>query len=679
LPGRDPRMGDHGLSGSNGRGQSTQIGQNGSQSVKFLDRHVALVVGLALLCVSLATVAQAAKSTSESFQSLRLIGWRQQSEIVLRGDVSGLDRLRELAGNIELRADSRMAPQGKPLPLVETVVSTLLELQAGFVEIKDGKISVVGLAEPGKIDKLNATIRQRASEGVRIAKLQIRSPEEPPYQWAGHRYHDEYGSDTIEMDGRVIDETARAKLISMARAISDDMIVIDKMKVEPGLSSRVNGAAVAGLAQLSALRDGFVWIDENRIDLLGSSGEVGASDTAASCKSLAGVMPRGVQCGIVNIVQQEQRHRHRHGRSAYDDGTYRSRPKPFTAVQPDKLSGSPIDEASDPRVVDILFATLRKAESADSPASPAFSGERAQALNYGRARVRIPEDHKIGRLELPGGFSIFGIHLTREEADPKRHFILRSRQPLTLEQWDSLIDTIGPDEAVVFVHGFNTSFDDSAFRFAQIIWDLQYKGLPVLFSWPSRGAVIDYPYDRESALYARDAFISLLANLRDGHKIHTVHVIAHSMGNFLVLEALARQTGSSTGAMGQLIMAAPDVDRDQFLQDVAKIREFFRGLTLYASSADRALALSKRVAGGIPRAGDVSAEGPICLPDLETLDVTALGEEMFGLNHTTFAQARPLIDDIHLILHEGRHAPRLAQVRPVPEGARYPRYWRFAP
>ena len=60
--------------------------------------------------------------------------------------------------------------------------------------------------------------------------------------------------------------------------------------------------------------------------------------------------------------------------------------------------------------------------------------------------------------------------------------------------------------------------------------------------------------------------------------------------------------------MGQLIMAAPDVDRDQFVQEIPRIRQFFRGLTLYASSVDKALGLSMRVAGGIPRAGDIPAK-----------------------------------------------------------------------
>ena len=70
---------------------------------------------------------------------------------------------------------------------------------------------------------------------------------------------------------------------------------------------------------------------------------------------------------------------------------------------------------------------------------------------------------------------------------------------------------------------------------------------------------------------------------------------------------------------------------------------------------------------------------PIVLPGLETLDVTALGDEMFGLNHNTFAQARPLIDDISLILSESGPRARLAQERPMPENSSAPKYWRFAP
>jgi esterase/lipase superfamily enzyme len=648
------------------------------------DSVVALFI-IAFLVIPMAAV-PAEKSTSQSDEALHIIGWRSPSKIVLRGNVVGLDRLREVANGIELQSDSKMPTEGEPTSLVRGVVSTLSELQSGWVDIGDRKLSIVGVAESVSIERLKQDILQYTAKNIKIVTLRIGSLDRPPFQWAAYRYKDEFGSDTIDLNGLAIDENARAKLISLARGASGDVIVVDKMKVQSSPSAQLTDAAAAGLAQLGQLDDGFVWVDANEVNLFGSSFDYSVSDRKLGCAILNKVITKGITCGIVDIVQRQGHYRYHHSRRgghANNDTIAKnafSKTKPFVALDPNKIkASSPIDEYSDPRVVDILFATLRKLEQADTPAAPTFSGERGQALSYGRARVRIPEDHKIGRLELPGGFSIFGIQLTHEETDPKKHFILRSRQPLSLEQWDSLIEGIGPSEAVVFVHGFNMSFDDSAVRFAQIVWDLQYKGLPVLFSWPSRGAVIDYAYDRDSALGARDAFLDLLSNLRDTHKISTVHVIAHSMGNFLVLDALTRLAKSPSPAMGQLIMAAPDVDRDQFVQEIPKIRQFFRGLTLYASSADKALTVSMRVAGGIPRAGDVPAEGPIVLPGLETLDVTALGQEMFGLNHTTFAQARPLIDDISLILSESRHAPRLAQERPMPENASAPKYWRFAP
>ena len=251
---------------------------------------------------------------------------------------------------------------------------------------------------------------------------------------------------------------------------------------------------------------------------------------------------------------------------------------------------------------------------------------------------------------------------------------------MSMDAWDAVIDEVQPNEALVFVHGFNTSFDDAAFRMAQIVWDLQYKGLPVLYSWPSRGETVDYEYDRESALSARDGFITLLRNLRDKHNIKHVHVLAHSMGNFLAMDALANEAlSASPVAISDLMMAAPDVDKNEFIQEVPKIQTVCNKMTLYASSADKALALSKAIVGGIPRAGDVPREGPIVLPGLETIDVTALGDEMFGLNHTVFATARELIDDIRLLVTDGRPLPRLASERAVPEGAAIPLYWRYAP
>ena len=53
-------------------------------------------------------------------------------------------------------------------------------------------------------------------------------------------------------------------------------------------------------------------------------------------------------------------------------------------------------------------------------------------------------------------------------------------------------------QVLVFIHGFNDRFEDAVFRFAQVVHDSDAPVVPVLFTWPSRGSVLAYGYDRES-------------------------------------------------------------------------------------------------------------------------------------------------------------------------------------
>jgi esterase/lipase superfamily enzyme len=231
---------------------------------------------------------------------------------------------------------------------------------------------------------------------------------------------------------------------------------------------------------------------------------------------------------------------------------------------------------------------------------------------------------------------------------------------------------------LVFVHGFNTTFEDALYRNAQIVWDLQYRGLSVLFTWASRGDVTDYIYDKESAYQARDDFLTLLRKLKQDYGIEQVNVLAHSMGNLIALEALAGYASTSNPIqIAHLVMAAPDVDRDEFVKLAPKAKAIVGGMTLYASSADRALVASRKLAGGIPRAGDVPSDGPIILPNVETIDVTAVGDEIFGLNHNVFAASRDVMEDISALLNLNRPPPRLIQIRAAPDPPASPTYWRY--
>lgn len=331
--------------------------------------------------------------------------------------------------------------------------------------------------------------------------------------------------------------------------------------------------------------------------------------------------------------------------------------------------------AAGDRVVDFLFATSRARDT--SVETVAFSGQRSRALTYGQASIRIPEDHKIGEITLPSSWKVFGITLSEEKLDEREHFTIRALKTFTLDEWNEAIRLRNPKSALIFVHGYNTSFEDALYRNAQIVWDLRYDGLSVLYSWASWGGTTDYLYDRESAQIGRAGFIEVLRNLKEKHGIESVNVIAHSMGNQVVLDALGNHAQTSNPAtIGELILAAPDVDRDMFMSLIPNVQRIVKGITLYASSADKALQASRRLAG-VLRAGDIGDDGPIILDNMQTIDVTAMGEEILGLNHNVFAVSRNLIDDIRLLITRGLRPPdqRLSQIRPCPEPA--PRYWCF--
>jgi esterase/lipase superfamily enzyme len=172
----------------------------------------------------------------------------------------------------------------------------------------------------------------------------------------------------------------------------------------------------------------------------------------------------------------------------------------------------------------------------------------------------------------------------------------------------------------------------------------------------------------------------LLQLLKGRTGITQVHILAHSMGNLAVLDALANYQEDRTPLnLGELMMAVPDVDRDLYRGIAAKTRKITVGMTLYASSEDKALALSKRLAGEIPRAGEVSADGPIVLPGIDSIDASSLGDEMLGLNHGTYASSRSIINDLGIIITQGIRPPdqRLRELRCVPEGSQPPKYWRY--
>jgi esterase/lipase superfamily enzyme len=143
------------------------------------------------------------------------------------------------------------------------------------------------------------------------------------------------------------------------------------------------------------------------------------------------------------------------------------------------------------------------------------------------------------------------------------------------------------------VHGFNTSFAEAARRTAQISYDLQFEGVPLMFCWPCRGGIEGYAADETAVEGAIEPLHQFLCKTVRHSGATKVHLLAHSMGNRALSRALEKivQAGTlSTPAFRQVVLAAPDMDSEVFVQLARVIPGAGHRTTLYASSRGRALA-----------------------------------------------------------------------------------------
>jgi esterase/lipase superfamily enzyme len=90
-----------------------------------------------------------------------------------------------------------------------------------------------------------------------------------------------------------------------------------------------------------------------------------------------------------------------------------------------------------------------------------------------------------------------------------------------------------------------------------------------------------------------------------------VNLLAHSMGNWIALEALRgrsiRPVATSVRAdkLKNVMLVAPDVDVDVFRTQIQRMGTARPRIALFVSQDDQALSLSKNIWGGVARLGDV--------------------------------------------------------------------------
>lgn len=262
---------------------------------------------------------------------------------------------------------------------------------------------------------------------------------------------------------------------------------------------------------------------------------------------------------------------------------------------------------------------------------------------------------------------------------------------------------------LVFVHGYNQSFDSALIRAAQIAVDLTFDpddpantksnlgygepsfafGTPVLFSWPNGNFLCAYCSDQTkaelSAPYLAE-FLALLMSEKHG-MVDEINIVVHSMGNRVLVKAIediAREhVRLKLIKRFRIVNAAADVARDEYAAAMARAEragadgEFAPQVTIYAAQNDIAMAASFLVNGFKARLGQIiPTQRPFESTDERyvTIDTDVVSADLFG--HGYYSESGNVIADMSCFFADRPVGAEraIAPVAPLSDGRRHYRF-----
>lgn len=324
-------------------------------------------------------------------------------------------------------------------------------------------------------------------------------------------------------------------------------------------------------------------------------------------------------------------------------------------------------------VAPVFYGTDREV-AGESSAAKFYGAQRSEKIQFGLAMVTIPKYRSKGEDLAPSGLKF------EFSEDPAKHVTLKKTTPLSEDKFFANLRRMsGPGaEALVFIHGFNATFEDAAKRIAQIARDLDYRGVSILYGWPSQGEATPagYARDETNIRWTTSHLTEFLKKLSSKSGIQTIHLLAHSMGNVALTNSLAKlagETGSGEAPLfSEVVLTAPDMDTGEFKNLAGEFRKTAKRVTLYASSNDQALALSKKF-HGYPRAGD-SQQGILVVNGIDSIDVSAVDTDLVG--HFYYGDNSSVLSDMYYLL---KGVPADRRFRLTPKTFAGAGYWLFQP
>lgn len=367
-------------------------------------------------------------------------------------------------------------------------------------------------------------------------------------------------------------------------------------------------------------------------------------------------------------------------------------PKPpniYSAATPYPADEVPVDQRS--AYSDIIYVTDREREL-DKEGRLEYGHQRSPILRYGKARVEIGEGRDweevvsaanadIRRVKLTesirditpvGAFPQTPILFTIENGiaklDPEKKQAFEDSRDDFQSYIKGALSKSAKKDVIVFIHGFNVSFEDAVYTTNDIYHYSGRKAVPITYTWPANnGNIFSYFRDQGSADYTVYHLKEFFRSLMDIEEIDNIHVIAHSLGTVATTTAL-RELLIETRAAGKkprevfnienLILAAPDLDYSVVTQRIIAERfaEGFGQLTVYTNDMDRALSLSSFLSSSL-RFGKVlpDAEGELQKEVFQRVKnvsyITVNGSSTGFSNHAYFVKNPAALSDIVTLIN----------------------------
>lgn len=315
----------------------------------------------------------------------------------------------------------------------------------------------------------------------------------------------------------------------------------------------------------------------------------------------------------------------------------------------------------------------------------------------GEVEIKLDCPHRVGQIEEPRAVKkFFGFTISKAEAeDQNKHVVVRKPQVYAKpEDFHKAIsaemkERAGPwgkKQAFIFVHGYNTPFEDAAKRAGQIAYDIKFQGIPTFYSWPSEGNKFAYLFEQKVPDSVEQDMRLFFEEVLEHSGADQVHIIAHSMGNHYLLTMLKNWAAEYTPQeppFDEIIFAAADVDGKFFEEVAPTLQGWSNRMTLYSSKDDSPLAMSryvnriskanKKSKRYSKRAGDAN---PVTIAEgVHTIDATDAKEGIGSNGHSYFSENESILTDIRALMWHDLNPEKRCILKEVEKDGQI--YWKY--